>query len=85
MGQSFFMTLTEAIKELYFWQFGNNDNFHSLLYRLISKADYGNRLNLSRAFPAEVLAFTLWQDSEDPDAFYAKHGLHRMSGVLEKS
>ncbi len=80
------MTLTEAIKELYYWQQnGNLDNFHALLFRLIAKADYGNKLNLSRAFPAEVLAFTLWQEAEDPDKFFEKHGLHRLTGALEKS
>lgn len=67
------LTLTEALRELYFWKFNPSDNFHSLLFTLIAKADLDNRKSLALAFPAEVLAWNMWQESPDEDEFFKLH------------
>jgi len=69
------MTLNEAIRELYFWQHGNGDNFHSLLYTLIGKADPHNQRQLEMGFPNEVLAWQMWQNAKNPEAFFKYHGI----------
>ena len=67
------MNLDEAIRELYYSKYQNNDNFHSMLYRLIAKADPSNRRRLSVGFPAEVLAYTMWLESENEKEFFEKY------------
>lgn len=58
--------LVMAVKELYYWQYGNNpSNFASMLFNLIRKSDLNNRYQLSRAFPFETLALGLWNLADD--------------------
>jgi hypothetical protein len=40
------LSLKAAIRELYYWQYSKLNNFHSMLYDLIAKADNSNRAAL---------------------------------------
>jgi hypothetical protein len=64
--------LHHAIKELYFWQYGDGTNFNSLLYNLFRKADIGNFSKLSKGFPEFAVAYLLWYNSNDSEQFF-KH------------
>ena len=52
-------------------QHHGNDNFHSILLRLMMKADMGNMARLARAFPNTAKVFKAWKDGEEvPDLEY---------------
>lgn len=61
------MNYSQAKAELLNWAHGPAavDNFHSLLYRLISKSDPENRERLRLAFPEEVRVFEDWHAAEN--------------------
>ena len=66
------MTYNQAKAELKNWQDDlSQDNFHSLLYCLISKSDPENREALRLGFPNEVQVFEDWNDAESPKQFFA--------------
>lgn len=65
--------LNYALRELYFWQYGNNDNFNVMLYRLLAKADSTNFPKLSQGFLEFAVAFCLWQYAEDQTKFFQKY------------
>jgi hypothetical protein len=66
----------QAVRELHFWQYGQNSfNFSSLLYVLMQKADSNNRVKLAIGFPVEYEAFCEWSDAPSQDAFFEKYGL----------
>lgn len=67
-------SLEEAIQELYYWQ-GHDEEadwFTAKLYDLITKADRSNMIKLCAGFPAEVLAWHMWQDSRDEKEFFGE-------------
>lgn len=73
------MTLEDAIRELFFWQYNwlhghPRDNFHAILYGLIHKADQQNKARLRLAFPEEVQAWEMWVAAPKEEAFFAEHG-----------
>lgn len=68
------LSLKAAIRELYYWQYSKLNNFHSMLYDLIAKADNSNRAALRRGFPSEVLAYEYWYNSSDPILFFKEKG-----------
>ena len=70
------MTRKEAVMELFHWQNSTGDNFHSMLYRLIEKADIGNRIRLRRGFPEEVQAYMNWQASATSKEFFDRELRH---------
>ena len=49
--------LNYAERELMYWYNSPSDNFHSLLFHLIAKADMNNKAKLKLAYPDEVKAF----------------------------
>lgn len=68
-------TVKEAIEELFHWQHSSKpDWFTARLYDLISHADSFNRQRLSIAFPAEVLAWSMWHEAPDGEEFFKEHG-----------
>jgi hypothetical protein len=71
--------LKEAVEDLYYWQFGTAmgtaDNFSSLLFTMMQKADAGNIVRLAIAFPHEFRAFREWQRAEDPAVFFDSFGV----------
>jgi hypothetical protein len=70
--------LSEAVKELWYWQYGTNPtNFSSRLFELMQKADRENLARLGHAFPVEFAAYSLWMDCEDQDALFAEFGFNR--------
>ena len=69
-------SLEEAVKELYFWQFGTNPtNFTAQLYSLFQKADMSNKARLSAVFPFEAEALKRWEIAKDQNEFFALWGL----------
>lgn len=59
-----------AIYRLWDWQHGN-DSFTCRLYGLMAKADQENFNRLSKAFPAEAIAFLAWKDcGQDTEKLY---------------
>lgn len=61
----------KAVKELAYWQQNPvANNFHSLLYRLICKADEQNSVKLLTGFPDEMTAYLLWYKSTSSDDFF---------------
>ena len=42
--------LEYAIKQLYYWKYGNGTNFHSMLYTLFQKADPKNLRALQKGY-----------------------------------
>jgi len=70
------MTYEQAVKELYYSVYGTEPtNFHSDLYRLITKADMGNKILLRIAYPVEVQVWEDWQNAKSPVEFFKKFGL----------
>ena len=68
----------EAVMQLFYWQYGSSrDNFSSILYMLMQKADSSNQAKFQRGFPNEFLAWQCWQRSEDPEAFFKEYGFDR--------
>lgn len=70
--------LEKAVRELYHWQYGDSDNFHSILYTLFKKADSSNKIKLRRGFPDEAMALELWEIAGD-----GGNDLFRMYGLTE--
>jgi len=68
------MTLRQAIKELWAWQYSYTDCFHNRLYDLFMKADAENTLRLAKGFPEEFGAITAWKNSPNPEEFFKKEG-----------
>jgi hypothetical protein len=65
------MDYNEAKAELYHWLMSpDSDNFHNLLFHMISKADPGNKTRLRLGFPNEVQVFDDWQASENQRNFF---------------
>jgi len=63
--------LIEAITQLYWWQYSSDTtNFSSLLYRMFQKADASNLQKLRRGFPAQYMAWKLWNSFGDQDHFF---------------
>jgi len=56
------MNLTQAEKELYYWQMAGGTNFSALLYKLIAKADGINRNKLRVSYPEEVRCMERFQN-----------------------
>ena len=68
--------LRNAAVHLRNWQLHGGDNFHSLLFHLISKAYRAyNYYALNRGFPYEVAVYDEWCNSDTPEEFYRKYGL----------
>ena len=67
--------LFAAAVHLYTWQHYGGDNFHSILFRLIAKADALSVNALRKGFPYEVSVYYEWFNSETPETFYKKYGL----------
>ncbi len=67
--EKFISGIREAVVELYQWQNGGT-NFTSMLYTLIQKADPRNQERISLAYPDEVVAFLMWQGSENEAEFF---------------
>lgn len=65
----------QAVKDIYFWQYGDSTSFSSCLVHLLAKADVFNFLRLRNSFPELTLAFKDWQQSETCDSFFKEHGL----------
>jgi len=63
-------SLSRALHEIYFWQYSRADNFTSLLFVLFQKADPGNFLRLTTAFPAEAAVFKTWMETETQQEFF---------------
>lgn len=63
-------TMSDAVRELYYWQYAQSDDFTACLYYLIGKADSSNRRTLAMAFPLEYEAWANWYGSKDPIAFF---------------
>ena len=74
-----------AVRELHYWQYGDGDNFSSILYFLFQKADASNRGRLAAGFPEYHDAWVEWQNTESQDAFFAKYNLpaHRVETPYE--
>lgn len=64
----------DAIKLLFYWQYGSNDSFHDIIYRLFQKADSINLAKLKRGFPDEFIAWSLWNESPSQDEFFKTWG-----------
>jgi len=61
----------KAVKELYNWQKNPSaDNFYSILYLLICKADIQNSIRILIGFPEAMIAYTLWCQSESSEKFF---------------
>lgn len=60
----------EAVDLLYSWKYHAGDNFSSLLFNLITKADAANRARLQAAFPLEFRAWSMWLYSVDEKEFF---------------
>lgn len=68
--------IEEAIKELYYWQYGTNPtNFTSRLFDLMTKADIQNRCLLAIAFPFESKALELWHAAKSEEVFFKEWGM----------
>lgn len=55
--------ITNADRELFYWQFGKSGSFSTSLFNTISYADINNLTKLSKAFPDEVSAFYNYQNN----------------------
>lgn len=72
------LDLDKAVKELFYWQFGNNPtNFTARLFDLMTKADLENAARLAKAFPVEAQAYLLWYHAPDANAFFKSWDLPR--------
>lgn len=61
-----YVELTKAVKELYYWQHGDNrSNFSSFLYLIMQKADADNYNKIKKGFPEEAFAFELWNKADN--------------------
>jgi 2-oxo-4-hydroxy-4-carboxy--5-ureidoimidazoline (OHCU) decarboxylase len=61
----------KAVRELRYWQQNPTaNNFHSMLYNLICKADERNKTKLLTGFPDEMTAYLLWYKSTSSDDFF---------------
>ena len=68
--------LKEAIELLHYWQYGDYpDNFTSLLFTMMQKADLGNLAALKKGFPLEFEAWGAWMHAPSSEQFFAQHGL----------
>jgi hypothetical protein len=67
--------ITNAIRLLYYWQYSEGDSFHCILYGLFQKADATNLPKLKKGFPAEYVAWRMWQGSPTQDEFFKDRGL----------
>lgn len=65
----------DAVKEVYYWQYGESTCFSAQLVNLLAKADMWNFAKLGNAYPELALAFRDWQQSETGDSFFKEHGL----------
>lgn len=65
----------QAVKEVYYWQYGDSTSFSACLVHLLAKADVSNFLRLRNSFPELTLAFRDWQQSETGNSFFKEHGL----------
>ena len=55
--------ITNADRELFYWQYGKGGSFSTSLFNTISYADINNLTKLSKAFPDEVGAFYNYQNN----------------------
>jgi hypothetical protein len=62
----------EAHQHLENWLQHPGDNFHNLLFHMISKADRVNREKLRMGFPWELMLWEMWQESPSEEAFEEK-------------
>ena len=66
------MTYHQAKAELQNWVCDPlANNFHSLLYTLVSKSDPVNRERLRLGFPEEIKVWEDWHAAESEDRFFA--------------
>ena len=70
--------LSQGERRLVEWQFGLSGSFVTQLFMLIARADSGNRIRLSLAFPDEVIAY---QRFAGEDAYWT--GLCERLGIEE--
>jgi hypothetical protein len=67
------MNYDEAKEQLRSWVNDSKaDNFHALLYILISKSDPENRAALRKGFPNEVKVFEDWHKCPTSDQFFSQ-------------
>jgi hypothetical protein len=59
------------VRELYFSQTRDNDNFSSLLFVLFQKADSNNYAKLKKGFPLEELVFRSWRTAKSEKQFFS--------------
>lgn len=65
-----------AVKELYHWQKNGSTDFSAKLFELMMKADPGNMMKLTSAFPMYARALEMWQEAaHNGDALFREYGL----------
>lgn len=80
------MTYADAVKELYYSLYGTNPtNYHTLLYRLIAKADKQNRALLRVVYALEVLVFEEWEHADDEKKFFEENGIKMPTRMLDSN
>ena len=63
---------SQALDHFYnYLQFGG-DNFHSLLFRLLQKADSANFARLQAGFPQECFVYQDWYTCESDQEFWKR-------------
>lgn len=60
----------QALEHFYNYLHYGGDNFHSLLFRLIQKADSANFEKLQDGFPQECFVYLDWYNCEDDQKFW---------------
>lgn len=61
------------MKDLWLAYNSGQDHFSALLFRLIGKADPGNRERLRKGYPEHVAAWEEWQATPTEREFFEKH------------
>lgn len=62
--------IRKAVFDLKIWQQGESTNFTTMLYELIAKADFHNKVLLSMGFPVHVAVYSAWQQAPTQSAFF---------------
>jgi len=78
------MSRRKAVMDLYLAFHTQQDFFTAQLYRLIQKADPGNRRRLYQAFPMQVDVFEDWYACDTEEKFFWEHAIHELLQGEEK-
>lgn len=68
------MSIEDAVREMYRWQFEPTNSFYNRLILCIQMADRENRMKLAVGFPELITAFCLWHQAKDQREFFKEWG-----------